>query len=59
MDEPVTKSQLAYIMELQEFSYIPVPEFTGTTKREASEYISRWSTAAHYDFARHGGKKNG
>lgn len=42
MDRP-TEKQLAYIQEIQEYSYYPIPAFQGTTKKEASEYIDKYS----------------
>ena len=40
-DTPPTSKQLEYIMALREHSYYPLPEFTGTTKKEASEWIGK------------------
>ena len=56
--DPATKKQLAYIQEMQEFSDFPIPQFTGSTKGEASDYIDRWSKTAHeaFDFQGHGDK---
>lgn len=53
---PATKKQLAYIQEMQEFSDFPIPQFTGSTKGEASDYIDRWSKTAHeaFDYQGHG-----
>lgn len=48
--DPATKKQLAYIQEMQEFSDFPIPQFTGSTKGEASDYIDRWSKTAHEAF---------
>lgn len=45
-EEKVTKKQLEYIEELSENSDMKLRPFTGTTKREADEYISNWNTAA-------------
>lgn len=42
-----TEKQLAYIREMQEFSEYPLPTFDGKTKREASEYITKYSGIAH------------
>lgn len=55
-NDPATEKQMAYIREMQEFSNLPVPSFTGTTKGEASDYIDRWSRQAHevFDFDSHG-----
>lgn len=54
--DPATEKQLTYIAEMQEFSDFPIPQFTGTTKGEASDYIDRWSMRAHevFDFCGHG-----
>lgn len=49
-NEPVTKRQKAYIANMMEFSDFPLPRFTGTTKKEASEYISRYNKMAHESF---------
>lgn len=46
-DDKPTEKQLAYIRELQEFSAYPLPKFDGTTKAEASKYISDWINYAH------------
>lgn len=46
-DEAITEKQQAYIAEMQEFSQYPLPEFTGTTKGEAADYIDRWRKLAH------------
>lgn len=46
-DEKATEKQLNYIAEMIEFSEYPLPKFEGTTKGEASEYISRWSEVAY------------
>lgn len=46
-NDPVTDRQLAYIMDMQEFSEFQLPPFTGTTKGEASDYISKWVGIAH------------
>ncbi|MBR3239128.1 MAG: hypothetical protein IKF99_11890 [Oscillospiraceae bacterium] len=46
-NDPATEKQLAYIQEMQEFSDFPIPQFTGDTKGEASDYIDRWSGTAH------------
>ena len=53
---PATEKQLAYIQEMKEFSDFPIPQFTGSTKGEASDYIDRWSKTAHeaFDFQGHG-----
>ena len=46
-DDEVTKKQLEYILEMREHSEYPLPEFTGTTKGEAADYISKWTKLAH------------
>ena len=46
-DEPPTTKQLKYIADMCEMSEYPLPLFTGTTKGEASDYISRWVGIAH------------
>jgi hypothetical protein len=46
-DEPATKKQLNYIMEMQEFSEFPLPRFEGKTKGEATDYIEKYSKQAH------------
>lgn len=47
MNNQITENQLLYIKEMQEFSFYPLPEFKGTTKQEASEYIERYWKIAH------------
>ena len=44
-----TRKQLEYIEEMQEYSSYPLPQFVGTTSKEASEYISKYSELAHED----------
>ena len=46
-DDKPTEKQLAYIIELHEFSEYPLPVFTGKTKGEACDYIGRYSKIAH------------
>ena len=46
-DEPAIEKQLKYIEEMQEYSVYQLPKFTGKTKGEASEYISRYNDMAH------------
>lgn len=45
--DTITDKQRQYIREMQEFSELPLPPFTGTTKGEASDYISKYSKQAH------------
>lgn len=42
-NDPITKKQKEYIEEMQEKSELPLPKFNGTTKGEASDYISTYS----------------
>jgi len=37
-----TEWQLKLISEMQEFSEYPLPKFKGTTKREATIYITKY-----------------
>ena len=46
-NEPVTEKQKAHIEEMTEFSDFPLPEFNGTTKGEAYDYINQWDKKAH------------
>ena len=46
-DDPATEKQLAYIMEMYEFSEYPIPPFVGKTKGEASDYIDKYAKRAH------------
>ena len=46
-DFEITEKQKQFIEELQEFSDYPLPEFKGTTKGEASDYIEKWGKLAH------------
>ena len=46
-NDPATDKQLAYIMDMQEFSEFQLPPFTGKTKGEACDYISRYVELAH------------
>jgi len=43
----ITYKQKEYIKELQEMSIYSLPTFTGTTKKEASEYIQRYEKMAY------------
>jgi len=45
--ENVTIKQLKYIREMQEHSFIPLPNFEGKTKKEASEYIKKYAGMSH------------
>ena len=38
--DPITDNQKRLIEEMNEFSEFPLPEFIGTTKGEASDYIN-------------------
>ena len=46
-DCEITEKQKQLIEELQEFSDYPLPEFKGTTRGEASDYIDKWGKLAH------------
>ncbi len=46
-NDPITEKQKECIEEMQEFSYYPLPVFTGTTKGEASDYIDKYGKIAH------------
>lgn len=46
-DDEITKKQKDYIALIQEFSYYPLPEFDGTTKGEASDYIDKYGELAN------------
>ena len=48
-DDPITDKQKVCIETMQEYSFYPLPEFTGTTKGEASDYIDKWGKLAHED----------
>jgi len=45
--DPATEKQIAYIEEMQEFSEIPLPIFTGKTKGDAADYIDKYIKIAH------------
>lgn len=45
--DPLTEKQKELIEKMQEFSYFPIPRFTGKTKGEASDYIERYGQQAH------------
>ena len=45
--EKATEEQLALIADMMEFSEMPIPVFTGTTKGEAADYINKWMGTAH------------
>lgn len=44
---PITDKQRKLIMDMQEFSEYPLPEFKGTTRGEASDYIDQWLAKSH------------
>ncbi len=46
-DDPMTDKQLNLISEMMEFSDLPLPEFTGKTKGEASDWITANMRKAH------------
>lgn len=46
-DEPATEKQISYCHELSEHSPYNIPQFTGKTKGEASDYIDKYSKDAH------------
>ena len=46
-DDEITEKQKQLITDMQEFSAYSLPQFTGKTKGEASDYISRWGELAH------------
>ena len=46
-EDKITEKQKQLIEEMQEFSDYSLPEFKGTTKGEASDYIDKWSKLAH------------
>lgn len=46
-DDEITEKQKQLIEEMQEFSDYQLPEFKGTTKGEASDYIDKWNRLAH------------
>lgn len=46
-EEPITEKQKDCIEAMMEFSYYPIPKFTGKTKGEASDYINKYGEIAH------------
>ena len=45
--DKITEKQLNYIHEMQEFSEYRLPDFNGTTKGEARDYIDKYFKLAH------------
>lgn len=43
----ITEKQKELISDMMEFSYYPLPEFKGTTRGEASDYIDKYGKIAH------------
>lgn len=43
VDEPITTKQKEFIESIMDFAEPPVPEFKGSTKKEASMYISKYA----------------
>lgn len=48
-DDPITDKQKTLIDDMMEYSDYPLPQFTGTTKGEASDYIDKYGKLAHED----------
>lgn len=46
-DDPMTDKQKELIEDMMEFSYYPLPRFTGSKKGEASDYIDKYGKLAH------------
>lgn len=52
MNKPTpTDKQLEYINSIMEFGHYSPPNFKGTTKQEASDYISKYKHCLVSDFA--------
>ena len=45
-DDPITEKQKEFIEGAMEFSPYPLPEFKGTTKGEASDWIDKYGKLA-------------
>lgn len=48
-NDPITEKQRECIETMQEFSCYPIPQFCGTTKGEASDYINKYGKDAYED----------
>ncbi len=46
-EDKITDKQKKMIKDMNEFSPYPLPEFKGTTKGEASDYIDKYIKLAH------------
>lgn len=46
-NDPHTEKQLNLILEMHEFSEIPLPEYTGKTKGDAADFINKWISTSH------------
>lgn len=46
-NENATEKQLKVISDMNDFSEHNIPEFTGTTKGEASDYINKYMRMSH------------
>lgn len=45
--EPITEKQKECIQAMKEFACYPIPNFTGKTKGEASDFIDKYGELAH------------
>ena len=48
-DEPITEKQKKFIENIMDFAEPTPPEFKGTTKKEASLYISKYAHRVNSD----------
>lgn len=48
-DDPITDKQKTLIDDMMEYSDYLLPQFTGTTKGEAADYIDKYGKLAHED----------
>lgn len=47
--DKITDKQLQFIQEMRLHSVFPLPDFVGTTKGEASDYIAKYVKMAYQD----------
>ena len=48
-DDPITDKQKTLIDDMMGYSDYLLPQFTGTTKGEAADYIDKYGKLAHED----------
>jgi hypothetical protein len=50
-NEPMTDKQASFISVMEEYRFDAFPKFSGTTKGEANQYITRYRKVAYANLA--------